>query len=71
VVHERVRWPSDEPGAWHLPSDATDDYGKQIISEARRQSRREAVMGFMFDDLDTAAKGRRELKPPQRPGRKR
>jgi phage terminase large subunit GpA-like protein len=34
-VHERVRWPDDQPGAWHLPSDADDEYCKQIISEAR------------------------------------
>jgi phage terminase large subunit GpA-like protein len=34
-VHERVRWPDDQPGAWHLPSDVDDDYCKQIISEAR------------------------------------
>jgi phage terminase large subunit GpA-like protein len=34
-VHERVRWPDDQPGAWHLPSDVSDDYCKQIISEAR------------------------------------
>jgi phage terminase large subunit GpA-like protein len=34
-VHERVRWPSDQPGAWHLPCDVDDDYCKQIISEAR------------------------------------
>jgi phage terminase large subunit GpA-like protein len=34
-VHERVRWPDDEPGAWHLPSDVSDDYCQQITSEAR------------------------------------
>jgi phage terminase large subunit GpA-like protein len=34
-VHERVRWPDDQPGAWHLTSDASDDYCKQIIAEAR------------------------------------
>jgi phage terminase large subunit GpA-like protein len=34
-VHERVRWPDDQPGAWHLPADASEDYCKQIISEAR------------------------------------
>lgn len=34
-VHERVRWPSDAPGAWHLPRDIDDDYCQQIVSEAR------------------------------------
>jgi phage terminase large subunit GpA-like protein len=34
-VHERVRWPDDQPGSWHLPADVSDDYCKQIISEAR------------------------------------
>jgi phage terminase large subunit GpA-like protein len=34
-VHERVRWPADQPGAWHLPADVDDDYCKQIVSEAR------------------------------------
>ena len=30
-----MRWPSESPGAWHLPEDATDDYCKQIVSEAK------------------------------------
>jgi phage terminase large subunit GpA-like protein len=34
-VHQRLRWPSDQPGGWHLPSDATEAYCKQIVSEAR------------------------------------
>jgi phage terminase large subunit GpA-like protein len=34
-VHERIRWPADAPGAWYLPDDTTDDYCKQIVSEAR------------------------------------
>lgn len=34
-VHERLRWPVDEPGAFHLPEDTTDDYLKQLVSEAR------------------------------------
>lgn len=34
-VHERVRWPEDQVGAWHLPVDTDDDYCKQIVSEAR------------------------------------
>ena len=34
-VHQRIRWPKEQPGGWHLPSDATDAYCKQIVSEAR------------------------------------
>jgi phage terminase large subunit GpA-like protein len=37
-VHERVRWPSDQPGAWHLPLDIPDDYCMQIVSEARART---------------------------------
>lgn len=34
-VHERIRWPADQPGAWHLPMDVGEDYCRQLISEAR------------------------------------
>jgi phage terminase large subunit GpA-like protein len=34
-VHERVRWPGDSWGAWHLPGDVSEDYARQIVSEAR------------------------------------
>jgi phage terminase large subunit GpA-like protein len=34
-IQERIRRPTDAPGAWHLPYDITDDYCKQITSEAR------------------------------------
>lgn len=34
-VHERIRWPGDRLGAWHLPEDADEDYARQIVSEAR------------------------------------
>ncbi|WEK50321.1 MAG: phage terminase large subunit family protein [Candidatus Kaistia colombiensis] len=42
-VHQRLRWPVDQPGGWHvfaLPTDEhpdglTDDYCRQIVSEAR------------------------------------
>lgn len=34
-VHERLRWPIDQPGAFHLPQDVTDDYLRQLVSEAR------------------------------------
>lgn len=34
-VHERLRWPSTERGAWHLNEDTGEDYARQIVSEAR------------------------------------
>jgi phage terminase large subunit GpA-like protein len=34
-LHERIRWPTDALGSWHLPYDVSDDYCKQITSEAR------------------------------------
>lgn len=34
-VHTRARWPAGESGAWHLPTDATDDYCKQVTAEQR------------------------------------
>jgi phage terminase large subunit GpA-like protein len=34
-VHERVRWPDDQPGGWHLPGDVTESYCRQLVSEGR------------------------------------
>lgn len=34
-VHARLQWPVDQPGAWHLPQDITDDYCQQVTAEAR------------------------------------
>lgn len=34
-VHERLRWPTDEAGAFHMPEDASEDYLRQLVSEAR------------------------------------
>jgi len=34
-VHERIRWEPDKPGAWYLPQDASDDFCKQIVADAR------------------------------------
>lgn len=34
-VHARLRWPDDQAGGWHLHQNVTDDYLKQIVSEAR------------------------------------
>lgn len=35
LIHGRIDWPQDEPGAWHLPSDISEDYARQIISESK------------------------------------
>lgn len=34
-VHQRIRWPQDQPGAWHLHQDVTESYCRQVVSEAR------------------------------------
>lgn len=35
MVHERLRWPVDQPGAFLLPDDVPDYYLQQLVSEAR------------------------------------
>jgi phage terminase large subunit GpA-like protein len=35
AVHERLRWPVDQPGAFLLPQDVPDFYLQQLVSEAR------------------------------------
>lgn len=37
-VQQKIRWPDDSPGAWHLPSDISEDYAKQIVSETRMRA---------------------------------
>lgn len=32
-IHSRIRWPSGEPGGWHLHADTDEDYCRQIVSE--------------------------------------
>lgn len=34
-VHERIRWPVEQPGAWYLHEGADEAYARQIVSEAR------------------------------------
>ena len=34
-VQERLDWPADQPGAWHISEDASDDYCQQLTAEAR------------------------------------
>ena len=34
-VHERIRWPATEPGAWFLHEQVDEGYCRQIVSEAR------------------------------------
>lgn len=33
-VHERLGWPLEQLGAFHLPEDVSDDYCKQLVAEA-------------------------------------
>jgi hypothetical protein len=33
-VHERLEWPLDQPGAWHLHAEISEDYCRQIVAEA-------------------------------------
>lgn len=34
-VHERMVWPPDQPGFWHIHQDVTEDYCRQLVAEAR------------------------------------
>lgn len=34
-VHARIEWPMDQPGAWILPEDVSDEYCKQLVAETR------------------------------------
>jgi phage terminase large subunit GpA-like protein len=34
-VHERLRWPSDQAGAWHLHHEVDEAYCRQLVSEVR------------------------------------
>ena len=34
-VQQKIRWPDGSPGAWYLPEDITENYCRQIVSEAR------------------------------------
>lgn len=35
LVHSRIRIEDGQPEAWHVPDDVTEDYCRQIVSEAR------------------------------------
>jgi len=35
IIHSRIDWPQDAPGAWHLPEDISEDYAKQVIAESK------------------------------------
>jgi phage terminase large subunit GpA-like protein len=37
-VHSRLIWPEDQPGAFFLHEEATEDYCRQLVSEARTKS---------------------------------
>lgn len=34
-VHERLTWPLDQVGAWHIHEGADEDYCRQLVAEAR------------------------------------
>lgn len=34
-VHDRIRWPQDAPGAWHLGKAVGEDYCRQLVNEQR------------------------------------
>lgn len=34
-VHDRIRWPQDQPGSWHLGKAVGEDYCKQLVAEQR------------------------------------
>ena len=34
-VHSRIQWPEEQPGGFHLPANASDDYCKQLVAEQR------------------------------------
>ena len=31
----RIGWPADQPGAWHLPEDVSEEYARQIVAESK------------------------------------
>jgi phage terminase large subunit GpA-like protein len=35
LVHSRIDWPQDQPGAWQLPADVPDEYARQIVAESK------------------------------------
>jgi len=34
-IHGRIDWPQDQPGAWHLPLDVSEDYARQLVAESK------------------------------------
>lgn len=35
LVHSRIDWPQDQPGAWHLPADVSEEYARQVVAESK------------------------------------
>lgn len=35
LIHGRIDWPQDQPGAWHLPLDVSDEYARQLVAESK------------------------------------
>jgi len=79
-VVQRFDWPADQPGGWHVPCDATDDYFAQLTAEVRTVKASGAVVWQQLrrdnhfldcEALATAAAqmlGTHLLKPPPEPG---
>lgn len=81
-VHDRIPWPQDQPGSWHLPMMIGEDYCKQIVGEQRMRlasGKQHWVKTATNDFLDAEAlqallahiEGVRFLKretPPTNPG---
>ncbi len=77
-VHDHLRWPQDQPGAWHLPRQIGDDYCRQLVAEQRMRLPSGAISWVRTgtnDWLDAEAlqvlvahlEGVRYLKPPDAP----
>lgn len=57
-VHDRLNWPQEQPGAWHLPVDVPDDYCRQLVAEQRMRLPSGGVQWIKSgtnDDLDCEA----------------
>lgn len=34
-IHGRIDWPMDQPGAWILPADVSEEYCRQVVAESK------------------------------------
>lgn len=77
-VHDRIRHPQDQIGAWHLPTAIGDDYCRQLVAEQRMRlpsGQQQFVKSGVNDYLDAEAlqvlgaylMGVRDLRPVDSP----